>query len=130
MPVEMMACPHCGAGNSLKRRLCFSCQQELHGEPAPAVKRRTLTPRATVPQRQLAETPAETPTTPPSTTRAPATPSRAKARSEPDITPPAAASPLIGATLGQRAQMYRQFYSLQKSGIPLVLSLSYLEKNC
>jgi len=31
--MEMMKCPHCGAGNSTKREYCFQCEGDLRGEP-------------------------------------------------------------------------------------------------
>jgi hypothetical protein len=34
--MEMMQCPHCGAGNSVKRDYCFQCQGALRGEAKPA----------------------------------------------------------------------------------------------
>jgi hypothetical protein len=34
--MEMMLCPHCGAGNSTKREYCFQCEGALRGEPKKA----------------------------------------------------------------------------------------------
>jgi hypothetical protein len=38
--MEMMQCPHCGAGNSVKRDYCFQCQGALRGEAKPAEDQR------------------------------------------------------------------------------------------
>ncbi len=34
--MEMMQCPHCGAGNSVKRDYCFQCEGALRGEARPS----------------------------------------------------------------------------------------------
>lgn len=160
---QMVICPHCGTSNSAKRRLCFTCQQDLVApvEPKISVTKRVLRPRTTpdpVQDIEITATPASQAQTeeqarpqqttatpaaqaqiqpkfrPPQTTATPArttgTP-RTTAKSptgEPQAQP--TTSPLLSVTLKNRAQMYRQFYSLLKTGVPVGLSVSYLEKNC
>lgn len=33
MPVEMIRCPSCGSANSVKRTICFECEQRLDAPP-------------------------------------------------------------------------------------------------
>jgi type IV pilus assembly protein PilC len=110
--------------------MCFQCQQEMRTEPAAAgdVKRRVLQPRdaaAQATQRPL--TPTATVKTPPRT------PSRVAPTTEPTTVPPArprlSLQSVLGVSLRQRAQFYRQFQSLLRSGIPLSLSLNYVQAN-
>ncbi|MHB9133886.1 MAG: type II secretion system F family protein [Armatimonadota bacterium] len=136
MPLEMVACPHCGEKNSANKHVCYRCQQELKTVASDGVTKRQLRPRAAapatevVPQRPLRvveqQQPVETPTQilPPITRRAetakkPAAPAK----------PLAGSSPTVHASLKQRVQYYRQLQSLTHSGIPLGLALSYMEEN-
>jgi len=104
MSSTMIPCPHCGAENSAKKRVCFHCRKEL--APADAAK-----PSA----------PARKPAPPriPPTTRAAAH----------EVAPPVWRRPLffLSATLAQRAQFFRQLEHLLKAGIPMVAALSHLE---
>ncbi len=87
MPVQMTTCPHCGAPNSAKRRLCFECERELAAPAEPEVKRRALRSRETAnavateapaPTARQTQAPAPAPMPAPAVTRAeaPVTPVR------------------------------------------------------
>ncbi len=119
MAQSMLACPHCGTANSIKRANCFGCGKPLAESPAPpeAVA-------APLPAPQLPPAPAPAPVNPPPA-ETPA-PRRALIPSRRDSW---LNSMLVGATLPHRAQFYRQLQSLMRSGIPVVLSLSYLQEN-
>ncbi len=103
----MIPCPHCGAENSAKKRVCFNCRKEL--APTDAAK-----PSAPVQPAQKPEIPRPQPKT------------RAVAN---DISVPVWRRPLffLSATLAQRAQFFRQLEHLLKAGIPMVAALSHLE---
>ena len=108
MPAKMIPCPQCGAANSERKEKCFECQQ-----PLGTVKR---TPRTQTDARKT----------------------KGKLRLPDDILSipaviakrrPLAGPGLIGVTLRQRVQMFRQLEHLIKAGIPLGLSLNYLQDN-
>lgn len=112
---HMIPCPHCGTANSAKKRVCFSCQQELavKDEAAPAAPARTSPMQnlrnVVQRQRQFIDTHA--------------IPALRTAR------PVLAASALVGASLQQRVQFYRQLEGMLKAGIALGQSLNFLIGN-
>lgn len=110
MPPQMVACPSCGTPNSTNKRICYHC----HGDMAKAVTRKVI--------------PAPKP---PVETSQPAfmrqNPQVNKAFEKPIVSNRNLI--VFGASLRQRAQMYRQLHSLLHSGIPLGLALNYLEDN-
>jgi type II secretory pathway component PulF len=107
MATKMIACPHCGTENSERKQRCFACEKPLGT---------ARVPRAT-------KTPAPAPVRPrlPAIARAPRTPAQAR---------PIARGPgIVGVTLKQRVQIYRQIEHLLKAGIPIGQSLTYLQDN-
>ena len=122
MPLEMISCPHCGTQNSANKRVCYHCQQQLKAEE-PAVQRRALRPKSLpaiqVPQRALQQT---TQAGEAAKVAVPAAkPAEKPARRAPSFS--------TGASLRQRVQFYRQMHGLLRSGIPLGLSLNYVENS-
>jgi type II secretory pathway component PulF len=115
---QKTVCPHCGAENSSGRRLCFQCQQEMAVKPEPQapVAKRRLQP-ATAPGQVI--TAEQVRATKAARIDAPTAPPRDQAR----------LAVILGATLGQRAQLYHQLHSLLRAGVPLTLSLNYLGDN-
>jgi type II secretory pathway component PulF len=114
MAQTMQACPHCGSPNSIKRAQCFQCGKALAEVPAPAAEAAPVPAPAPAP---AMAPPAVEPTPP---TPRPLVPSRRDSWIN---------TALVGATLPHRAQMYRQLQNLLRSGIPIVMSLNYLQEN-
>ncbi|HEX2948243.1 MAG TPA: type II secretion system F family protein [Armatimonadota bacterium] len=106
MSVEFMPCPHCGTENSVKKRICYNCQQEIHASANVAKKQSTVSTRVRK-QHTVAQTMG--------TTR------QSKGKRQ--------RSPIISVSLKQRVQMYRQLYSLLNTGIPIGLCFNHLAEN-
>ena len=110
--VEMMACPHCGAQNSRRKSVCYQCNNRmLAAAAAPAVRGKLFSRSPVTPAALIAKPEA------PAKEAAP----HARARKFPS---------LLGVSLPQRAQMYRQLFSLLHSGIPLGLALHHSAESC
>ena len=131
MQTKMIACPHCGAENSDRKRICYQCQQEMVTvEAAP----RDVSP-ARAPKTDSAAVveviPSIFPAPPQETAAIPKSTPAPKPASPPTATPPdeGPRKLLLSARLPQRAQMYRQLQNLLKAGIPIGLCLNYLENN-
>ena len=111
--VEMMACPHCGAMNSRRKSVCFQCRNRLTDANATP----TVLSRLSELQ-QLRPAAASPVTTAKVALDAPQQSRGHKVRM------------LLSVTLRQRAQMYRQMYSLLHSGIPLGMALHHSSESC
>ena len=116
---KMTSCPHCGAANSEKKRICYSCQQEMTTVEEPKATSRLVPPptqrpavvRESVrPQQPLPPAVANTPRLRPTA-------------------PGLAATALSGASLAQRIQFFRQLHGMLHAGIPLTQSLHFLQLN-
>lgn len=101
--VEMNPCPQCGTMNSIRKKTCYHCQAVLSGA-----------------------NPAKASASSRSRTRPPAATAGGNRQNTPREARPTA---MQGATLRQRAQFYRQMYSLLHSGVGLGLALSYARDN-
>lgn len=112
MQTRMITCPHCGAANSERKTECYECRKALRTPGEAAALRKAEAPktpqRALLPDEQLAA-------------RAPANPAAERKTYR--------APGIIGVTLRQRVQIYRQLHSLLKAGIPIGLAFNYLEAN-
>jgi type IV pilus assembly protein PilC len=102
----MVPCPHCGAENSAKKRVCHNCRKEL----APSEAEKTSAPARPAKKPDIPK--------PKPDTRAP------EERHAPFWHRPLF---FLSATLAQRAQFYRQLEHLLKAGIPMVMALGHLE---
>ncbi|HEY3380102.1 MAG TPA: type II secretion system F family protein [Armatimonadota bacterium] len=104
----MMPCPYCGTPNSTSKRVCYHCQADIAPATAKTAARATGAPARDA-KKQAAQA----------------------ARAARDKKPrPGGIDFLIGVSLRQRAQFYRQLFSLLNSGIPIGLGLNYSASNC
>lgn len=148
MESNLVPCPHCGTGNSAKKRVCFNCQQELIApeESKPSGRKAKTLPANETPTRPVitpTDQPADETAPPPahantaSALRAAVQHHRSKLLELTDMPTPTlqtrrpllAASALFGANIQQRVQFFRQLHSMLKAGIPLTQSLHFLESN-
>lgn len=110
MPPEMMTCPRCGVENSVKKRVCHHCRASLVHD---AARQGTLSAGTNL-RRSL---PVRSPSTP------------GPASNLPDRDALAISDYIVGVSLRQRAQFYRQMYSLLNAGIPVGLALTHTLDN-
>ena len=99
--VEMKPCPQCGTMNSIKKASCYHCRADLPRENATKQRK----------SRQLPQK------------------EKLDGRNRPTLPRNARPTAMQGATLRQRAQFYRQMYSLLHSGVGLGLALKYARDN-
>lgn len=130
----MIPCPHCGAENSAKKRVCFNCRKEL--TPTAAAKGSApASPVTPTPAPRDGVVPTPAPLAATATNAPPAAATDEKPAPAPPRNPPAEPRiplwqrPLfnVGATVTQRAQFFRQLEHLLKAGIPMVSALGHLE---
>jgi len=112
---NMLPCPHCGAANSAKKRICYNCQKEIATEeqpkpkPEPKAQPKNNVRAAMARSRQLYVQFAA----PQLRTRRPFL----------------AASALFGANIRQRVQFFRQLQGLLHAGVGIGQSLHFMEAN-
>jgi len=116
MTTKMITCPHCGTENSERKQRCFACETPLGAaRPARAAGRAG---------RNAVEQTAQ----PASANPRPANSARTS-RNPAALRPIVRGPGIIGVTLKQRVQIYRQLEHLLKAGIPIGQSLMYLQDN-
>jgi type IV pilus assembly protein PilC len=132
MKQQTLKCIKCGTDNSSKRTICFNCHENLHEDnkkniandtsDKQVIKKRVLIQKDVI----LPEKTSEKENTVNST---PVLKPKKKTKQGSSNIFVTLEQRLFIPTLKQRVQMYRQFHSLLKSGIPLALAMSYVEKN-
>jgi len=111
MATKMIICPRCGTENSERKQRCFACETPLGAaRPSRAGREAPNSVAAAAKPALVGSRPARAPRDP--------------------ATRPIARGPgIIGVTLKQRVQMYRQLEHLLKAGISVGQSLMYLQDN-
>ncbi len=131
MKQQLLKCAKCGTENSNQRIICFNCHENLReiqnkknvSEDSALLEKRKLTkgkeilPDSKIEKKQNTDNQSDTKT---KNTQKCNNKKSAFINLDQFIYVP---------SLKQRIQMYRQFHSLLKAGIPLVLTMSYIEKN-
>ncbi len=133
MKKQLLKCSNCGTDNSSQRTICLNCHENLH-EIKIKKNENTVSDKEVLKKRVLIK----------GNEILPENSQEKKINVKTSDTKPKVKQKstqnssnffvqfeqrLFVPSLKQRIQMYRQFYSLLKSGIPLALAMSYIEKN-
>jgi len=106
MATKMVNCPHCGAENSQRKRQCFACEKPLEAAQQSRAAGKAAKARSRLPEDVLA--------------------ARQPARAAKPIS---RAPGMIGVTVKQRVQFFRQLEHLLRAGIPMGQALLFLKDN-